>query len=111
MPLLFFLQQSSKLTEQGVYWFVDKLRLSTIELEDEVICSPTLKLYCEWVLYTHFQKLCPEDNKFYKAYSVDIVFGFDIYSKIIVYGIFIRHELPTAQNTLSGLVLYGTFSN
>lgn len=116
--------------------FVDKLGLSTLELEDEVMCPVTLtscvdsKTKIEAILRMRnrigittpkqslpessklsFKNFVLADSKFYKAASVDIVIGVDIYSKIIVDGIFIRHGLPTAQNTLFGLVLYGTFSN
>lgn len=115
--------------------FVEKLGLTSLELDDETICPITLwscvdaKLKIEATLRVNnrittrtpkeslpesikasFKNLVLADKTFYKSSSIDIILGVDIYSKIILDGLFVRAGLPTAQNTIFGIVLYGTFA-
>lgn len=115
--------------------FVDDLGLTSLELDDETICpvilwscvdanhkiEATLRVNNRITTQTpkrslpdsikgHFQNFVLADKEFHKASSIDIILGVDIYSKIILDGIFIRAGLPTAQNTIFGIVLYGNYS-
>lgn len=114
---------------------VDKLGLTTLELDDEIIApvtlwsradttfklEATLRVQNRISITTpsqslpesgkkNFQNFVLADQHFYKASSVDIILGVDLYSRIITDGIFVRAGLPTAQNTKFGLILYGSFS-
>lgn len=115
--------------------FVDKLGLTTLELDKETICPLTLwssvdpsykidatlrvnnrittitpKETLPSSIKSSFQNFVLADKNFYQANSIDMILGVDIYSRVITEGIFIRSGLPTAQNTSFGIILYGTFS-
>lgn len=115
--------------------YVDKLGLTTLELDGETICPATLwssvdsnykieatlrvnnristltpKETLPDSIRTSFQNFLLADKYFYKSSSIDIILGVDVYSRIIQDGIFIRAGLPTAQNTIFGIIIYGTFS-
>lgn len=115
--------------------FVEKIELTTLELDNEIICPVTLwscvdshrkidvtlrvnnrittrtpKESLPDSIKGHFTNVVLADKHFYKSSSVDIILGVDVYSKIISDGIFIRAGLPTAQNTIFGVVLFGAFS-
>ncbi|XP_075160766.1 uncharacterized protein LOC142233648 [Haematobia irritans] len=115
--------------------FVDKLGLTTLELDNEIICPITLWSYVgsnfqiETILrvnnrigtitpkkslpesiLTNFNNLKLADKHFYKASTIDIILGVDVFSRVVRDGIFVRTGLPTAQNTSFGIILYGNFS-
>ncbi|XP_059216356.1 uncharacterized protein LOC131998516 isoform X1 [Stomoxys calcitrans] len=115
--------------------FVDKLQLTTLELDNETICPITLWSRIEEnfkiettlrvhrristmtpkesypvSIKSHFHNLVLADKTFYKSSAIDIVLGVDILSRIMREGLFARVGLPTAQNTAFGMVIYGTFS-
>lgn len=115
--------------------FVEELRLTTLELDDETICpvilwscvdshhkievtlrvnnritTRTPKTSLPESIKLNFKNFVLADKNFYKSSSIDIVLGVDVYSKIMLDGIFVRAGLPTAQNTIFGIILYGTFS-
>lgn len=112
---------------------VEKMHLTTLELEGEVICP--IKLYScvdsniqiDAILRVnnristrtpsenlpestkrHFQNMILADKYFDRTSSIDIILGIDVYSRIIRDGLFIRPGLPTGQNTVFGIVIYGT---
>ncbi|XP_075157335.1 uncharacterized protein LOC142230581 [Haematobia irritans] len=111
---------------------VDKLNLTTLALDNETICPLTLTsihdstIQVQTILKTtsrvsmttpkesvamsikkKFDNLMLADVEFYKSGRVDIIFGVDIYAKIVSEGIIHRDGLPTAQNTIFGWTLYG----
>lgn len=115
--------------------FVDKLNLTTLEMDGERICpvilwscvDPNFKIQTTLKvnnrintitpkkslsesIQSHFQNLILADRKFYKSSSIDLIIGVDVYSRIILDGIFVKAGLPTAQNTSFGIILYGTFT-
>lgn len=115
--------------------FVDQLGLTSLELDGETICpvilwscvdskhkiEATLRVNNRITTKTpkeslpdsikdNFKNFVLADKNFNKTSSIDIILGVDIYSKIIMDGIFVRAGLPTAQNTLFGIILYGTLS-
>lgn len=115
--------------------FADKLNLTTLELDNEIICPVTFwscvdsnyklkatlrvnnristttpKKSLPESIKSNFQNLILADSNFYKSSAIDIVVGVDIYSRIVLDGIYIKTGLPTAQNTAFGMILYGTFS-
>lgn len=49
------------------------------------------------------------DKSFNVSGLIDIVLGIYIYSRITLDGIYNKPGLPTAQNTIFEIVLYGTF--
>lgn len=112
---------------------VDRLGLTTLELDAETICPITLwsRVDPHYKIETtlrvnnrisirtptenlpesikhNFQNFVLADKHFNKSASVDIVLGVDMYCRVICDGIFIRAGLPTAQNTTLGIIIYGT---
>lgn len=114
---------------------VKRQELTTLTLDDETICplvlysifdseiqiETTLRVNNRISIHTptksvgtsiknHFQNLVLADKEFFKSSSIDIILGVDIYSKLIREGVINKFGLPTAQNTIFGWVLYGTYS-
>ncbi|XP_075150644.1 uncharacterized protein LOC142224743 [Haematobia irritans] len=115
--------------------FVDKFNLITLTLKDETICPLTLQsrfnanLTIEGTFRvdnrintitpaeslqesfrSHYPHLFLADPSFSKSGCIDIVIGVDIYPRVMSEGTLMRHGLPTAQNTVFGWVVYGSFS-
>lgn len=114
---------------------VDKYQLITLELDGEVICplslhsnidsgytlEVTLRVNSRICSTTpsetlptsvrkHFENLVLADKSYYKSSSVDLILGVDIFSRIIKDGSFIRTGLPSALNTVFGVIIFGTIS-
>lgn len=114
---------------------VDKYQLITLELDGEVICplslhsnidsgytlEVTLRVNSRICSTTpsetlptsvrkHFENLVLADKSYYKSSSVDLILGVDIFSRIIKEGSFIRTGLPSALNTVFGVIIFGTIS-
>ncbi|XP_073812999.1 uncharacterized protein [Musca autumnalis] len=115
---------------------VEKLALTTLELESETICTSTLisvadpsnKIDVTLRVHSRINTTTPKeslpnslmscfsnfilaDNNFHKAASIDVVLGVDVYSRIIRDGVYVRNGLPTAQSTLFGIIVYGLYSH
>ncbi|XP_059216530.1 uncharacterized protein LOC131997831 [Stomoxys calcitrans] len=114
---------------------VDKLNLMTLALDEETICPITLlSIHDENVsiktvlkmtnrvtistpsnsisksIRQKFHNFILADVEFFKPAPIDIIFGVDIYAKILSEGILCRSGLPTAQNTIFGWSIYGLCS-
>lgn len=115
---------------------VDMLKLTTLELEGEVICPITLhscvdshfmlkstmrvnnrissrtpNISVPESIQAHFTNLVLADKNFHKPSSIDMILGVDLYSRILRDGPFQRPGLPTAQNTALGIIIFGSISN
>lgn len=115
--------------------FVEKIGLTTLALDEETICpvileshhdsdckvKATLKVNNRIAIRTpteslpeslrnKFHNLLLADREFYKSSPIDIVLGVDNSSRIMSEGMINKSGLPTAQNTIFGWVLYGSFS-
>lgn len=112
--------------------FVEKHNLTTLELDEDVMCPITLHSYTDskFKLNTvlkvnnrisvrtpaetlpesvrcHFQHYVLADTHFYKSSSIDIILGANLYSHVICDGTSIRVGLPSTQNTVFGVVICG----
>lgn len=114
---------------------VTKLRLTTLTLNDETICPTTListfdsttkvdvilRVTNRISIHTpekdlaknmasKFHNIILADDLFHKSGPIDIILGVDIYSRVMNEGILSRSGLPTAQNTIFGWTIYGSFA-
>lgn len=115
---------------------VEKLKLTTLELDGEIICPTTLHSCVDSkftvqttmrvnnristrtpnntvpeTIQAQFTNMLLADKYFHKPSSIDIILGVDMYSRIMRDGPFQRPGLPTAQNTALGIIIFGSISN
>ncbi|XP_058980091.1 uncharacterized protein LOC131803094 [Musca domestica] len=115
---------------------LDKLGVVCLELDKETICPLTLWATAELSrsidvtlrvnhrigtltpkkslpdsIKEHFANFILADKFFNVSAPIDIVLGVDVYARIVLDGMYAKPGLPTAQSTLFGIVLYGTFNH
>lgn len=114
---------------------VERLSLTTLTLKDETICPLTLRSRfvsgdkvevtlrvdnrislqtpiesLPQSLKKGFPHLFLADPAFFKTGPIDIVLGVDVYAKVLAEGMYTRPGLPTAQSTIFGWMIYGSYS-
>ena len=83
-------------------------RVSTVNL---VVCAAKKSLSpsadVDKGLAMHYMGIDLADRRFYRSQHVDVIFGADLYAKVLMEGVLKKPGLPLAQMTVFGWVLSG----
>lgn len=128
------LLDSGSLVSRIARGFADKHKIARLTLREETICALTLysrhdssvkiegtfrvdnRIAMKTPLeslpedyHKHFPHLLFADPDFHKSAGIDIVIGVDLYPRVMSEGVYSRSALPTAQSTIFGWAIYGSF--